>query len=59
MNLPALYNMIGFSAHLTGLASAHLHIAFHGFAFWKVAKPAHEHNLTSFSNPASSLLSCL
>jgi hypothetical protein len=37
--------MIGFSAHLTGLSDAHLHIAIHGFAFWKFAKPAHEHNL--------------
>jgi hypothetical protein len=37
--------MIGFTAHLTGLSDVHLHIAIHGFAFWKFAKPAHEHNL--------------
>jgi hypothetical protein len=37
--------MIGFSAYRTGLPDAHLHIAIHGFAFWKFAKPAHEHNL--------------
>jgi hypothetical protein len=50
------YNMIGFSAHRTGLPDAHLHMAIHGFAFWKFAKPAHEHHLASFSNPFSSLL---
>jgi hypothetical protein len=37
--------MIWFPGHLTGLSNAHLHIAIHGFAFWKFAKPAHEHNL--------------
>ena len=37
--------MIGFSASPAGLANARLHIVIHGFAFWKVAKPADEHNL--------------
>jgi len=37
--------MIGSSASPTGLANARLHMVIHGFAFWKVAKPAHEHDL--------------
>jgi hypothetical protein len=40
--------MTGFSAPLTGLPLAHLHIVIHGFAFWKFAKPAHERNLQVF-----------
>jgi hypothetical protein len=37
--------MIFISASPTGLANARLHIVIHGFAFWKDAKPADEHDL--------------
>jgi len=33
---------------LHGLRQTRLHIAIHGFAFLKFAKPAHEHNLQTF-----------
>jgi hypothetical protein len=56
MKLPALYNMIGFPAHLTGLSDVHLHIEVHGFAFWKFAKPDDGHNLANFANAAQACL---
>jgi hypothetical protein len=41
---------------LHGLPEARLHIAIHGFAFSKIAKPAHEHNLASFACASASLI---
>ena len=40
--------MTGFSAPLTGLSQAHLHIVIHGFVLRKYTKPAHERNLQVF-----------
>jgi hypothetical protein len=56
VNTPTLYNMIGFPAPQIGLASAHLHMAIHGFAFWKFAKPAHEHHLQVCPTPLQACL---
>jgi hypothetical protein len=33
-----------------------LHIAIHGFAFWKFVKPAHEHHLQVLPDRASLVL---
>jgi hypothetical protein len=35
---------------------AHLHMIIHGFAFWKFAKPAHEHHLQVLPARASLVL---